>query len=300
MKRALSPQGRKRARADGLFGYTLAAPQILGFALFGVYPLLEVFRLSTLKVNSLSGVEQFVGIENYVRILEDPGMPTVMRNTGFFVATLSVVGTVLALALALLVNQQLKGINFFRAAIFLPALISMVAWTIVWGYMLQPKGLFDAMLVAFDGSPFPWLRSDLVTVGILVLVQALKNVGLNMMILLAALQSVPAEVKEAARVDGAGAWRTFRSIVLPEISPSVLMVFMLMIVGSFKVFDVIYLLTQGGPGVSTTVLSYYIYDQAFTYNDVGYASALSVLLFVLVLIISTAVWQLRKRFVAYA
>lgn len=300
MKRTITPAARRRRGADGLFGYTLAAPQILGFAAFGIYPLLEVFRLSTFKVNSLSGMEQFVGLDNYVRMIEDPAMPTVMRNTGFFVILLSVTGTVLALALALLVNQQLKGIQFFRAAIFLPALISMVAWTIVWGYMLQPRGLFDAALVAIGSSPFPWLRSDLATVAIMVLVQALKNVGLNMMILLAALQSVPTELKEAARVDGAGRWRTFRSIVLPEISPAVLMVFMLMIVGAFKVFDVIYLLTRGGPGVSTTVLSYYIYDQAFTYNDVGYSSALSVLLFLLVLVISTVVWQVRKRFVSYA
>jgi len=293
-------QGTRQSRADSAFGYTLAAPQIIGFAVFGIYPLVEVFRLSTLRVNSLSGNEQFVGLDNYVRLTTDPGMPTVLVNTAFFVAVLSIVGTVLALGLALLVNQTIAGINIFRAAIFLPALISMVAWTIVWGYILQPRGLLDAFLVGLGGSPYPWLRSELVTLGILVGVQALKNVGLNMMILLAALQGVPSELKEAARVDGAGNFRIFRSIVLPEISPAILMVFMLMIVGSFKVFDVIHLLTQGGPGVSTTVLSYYVYVQAFTNNDVGYASALSVLLFGLVLVITVLVWQLRRRFVSYA
>ncbi len=299
MGSALS-RSRRRARSDGSFGYMLAAPAIVGFALFGVFPLLEVFRLSTSRVNSLSGDEEFVGLENYTRLIEDPSMPTIMGNTAFFVITLSVLGTVLALALALLVNQQLKGIGFFRAAIFLPALISMVAWTIVWGYILQPKGLLDAFLVSLGASPQPWLREHWLTLTILVAVQALKNVGLNMMILLAALQSVPAEVKEAARMDGAGPWRTFRNIILPEISPSVLMVFMLMIVGSFKVFDVIYLLTQGGPGADTTVLSYYIYVQAFERNDIGYASALSVVLFLLVAAITTFVWQLRKKVVPYA
>ena len=299
MGSALS-RSRRRARSDGSFGYMLAAPAIVGFALFGVFPLLEVFRLSTSRVNSLSGDEEFVGLQNYTRLIEDPSMPTILGNTAFFVITLSVLGTVLALALALLVNQQLKGIGFFRAAIFLPALISMVAWTIVWGYILQPKGLLDAFLISLGASPQPWLREHWLTLTILVAVQALKNVGLNMMILLAALQSVPAEVKEAARMDGAGSWRTFRNIILPEISPSVLMVFMLMIVGSFKVFDVIYLLTQGGPGVDTTVLSYYIYVQAFERNDIGYASALSVVLFLLVAAITTFVWQLRKKVVPYA
>jgi multiple sugar transport system permease protein len=124
----------------------------------------------------------------------------------------------------------------------------------------------------------------------------LKNIGLYMMIFLAALQSVPSELVDASKVDGANSWRTFRHVVIPQISPSILMVFMLTVVGAFKVFDVIYILTRGGPGVSTTVLSYAVY-KAFAQNDIGYASAFAVLLFVLIVVISAIIWQLRRRFV---
>lgn len=287
-------------RRDWAFGYLLASPQVIGFAIFGVFPIFEVFRLSLMKVEPLSGRHDFVGLDNYAKMLGEEDFYVVLGNTGFFVGLLSITGTLLALGLALLLNQRLRGISIFRAAIFLPALISMVAWAIVWGYILQPKGLLDGVLQTLSVSPVPWLRSHWLTLAILVGVQALKNVGLNMMVLLAALQSVPEELKDAARVDGAGRFRIFRSVVLPEISPAVLMVFMLMIVGSFKVFDVIYLLTQGGPGVSTSVLSYYVYYQAFQRNDIGYASALSVVLFLLVLGLTALVWQLRKRVVSYA
>lgn len=287
-------------RRDWAFGYTLVGPVVLGFAIFAVYPIYEVFRLSLFRVEPLSNSEKFVGFENYARMLAEEDFYAVLANTGFFVGLLSTSGTILALLLALLLNQKLRGIGFFRAAIFLPALISMVAWAIVWGFILQPKGMLDGLLQAFGASPVAWLRSHWITLAVLVAVQVFKNVGLNMMILLAAMQSVPAELKDAARMDGANSWGVFRSVTLPEISPAILMVFMLMIVGSFKVFDVVYLLTRGGPGVSTSVLSYYVYSQAFERNDIGYASTLSVVLFVLVSILTTIVWQLRKRFVAYA
>jgi multiple sugar transport system permease protein len=225
-------------------------------------------------------------------------MPIVLSNTFFFVCVLSVAGTIVALALAVLLNQRLPGINIFRAAIFIPALVTMIAWTIVWRFILQPNGLLDSIVSFFGLTPLSWLREHWLTLTLLVFIQLLKNVGLYMMIFLAALQAVPSELLDASKVDGANAWRSFRYVTVPEISPSVLMVFMLMIVSSFKVFEVVFILTDGGPGVSTTVLSYAVYD-AFRLNNNGYASAFGVVLFGAVLILTVIVWQLRRRFVSY-
>lgn len=278
------------------FGYTLIAPQVIGFAVFVAYPLVEVFRLSLHRVNALTGEEAFIGFDNFARMISEPDTPRILLNTLFLAVLLSVSETVFALALAVLLNQKLPGINFFRAAIFVPALVTMVAWTIVWGFMLQPEGLLDWVGSLAGLGPVEWLRTDWLTLAILALVQMLKNIGLYMMIFLAALQSVPSDLLDASKVDGANSWRSFRHIVIPQISPTILMVFMLTVVGAFKVFDVIYILTRGGPGASTTVLSYAVY-KAFAQNDIGYASAFGVFLFLLIVVISAGIWQLRKRFV---
>lgn len=281
------------------FGYSLLAPGVLGFVAVGGTAIVWVFWLSLHSVNALSQKKTFVGFDNYVRIFHDPDMKTVFPNTAFFVILLSVLGTVAAVALAVLLNQKLAGINFFRSAIFIPALVTMVAWALVWHFIVQPKGLLDGITGAFGLGPFPWLRGGTLTLVVFAVVQMTKNVGVNVIIMLAALQSVPEDLLEAGRLDGAGAWARFRHIVVPQISPAILMVFMLMVTGSFKVFEIVMLMTGGGPGVESSVLSFAIYHEAFELNDIGYASSLAVILFVAVLALTGIIWQLRKRFVYY-
>lgn len=287
--------GREKGR--NLFGYLLLTPQMIGFTAIGVVAIAWVIWLSLHHVNVLAGTQKFVGFDNYARILTDPSMITVLPNTFFFVFVLSLAGTVVALLLALLLNQALRGINIFRSTIFIPALVTMVAWALVWSFIVQPEGLLDAVLggVGIDGPP--WLRGGWLTLVVFAVIQLTKNVGINVMILLGALQAVPQELVEAGRIDGAGSSRILRSVIIPQISPAILMVFMLLIVGSFKVFEVVLLLTEGGPGVQSSVLSFEVYKQGFLLNDVGYASALAVLLFVLILLLTTVIWQTRKRVV---
>lgn len=292
--------GRARRGRDAgrnAFGYLLLAPQTLGLLVVGLVAVGGVVQLSLTRVNVLAGTREFVGLENYVRIIHDPDMGVVLTNTFFFVLVLSVAGTVLALALAVLLNQQLRGITVFRAAIFIPALVTTVAWTLVWRFILQPRGLLDGVLGLVGAGPLPWLRGGWLTLAVFAVIQLTKNVGINMMIFLAALQSVPADLVDAARVDGAPPWARFRHVVLPQISPAILMVFMLMISGSFKVFELVLLLTNGGPGVQTSVLAFEIFRQAFRLNDIGYAAALAVFLFALVLTLTGLIWQLRRRLV---
>jgi len=294
-----SPTRRRSALHAGrnVFGYALLAPQTLGMLVVGLVAIGGVVQLSLTRVNVLAGTREFVGIDNYARIFSDPNMTVVLSNTFFFVVVLSIGGTVLALALALLLNQKLAGINFFRAAIFIPALVTTVAWTLVWGFILQPGGLLDGIVGLVGAGPFPWLRGEWLTLAVFAFIQLTKNVGINMMIFLAALQAVPQELLDAAHVDGAGRWTRFRHVVLPQISSAIIMVFMLMVSGSFKVFELVLLLTNGGPGVQTSVLAFEIYRQAFRLNDIGYASALSVFLFALVIALIGIIWQFRKRMV---
>lgn len=279
------------------FGYALLAPHTLGMLAVGLVAIGGVVQLSLTHVNVLAGTRDFVGIDNYTRIFNDPDMAVVLSNTFFFVVVLSIGGTVLSLALALLLNQKIPGINFFRAAIFVPALVTTVAWTLVWGFILQPGGLLDGIVGLVGAGPFPWLRGEWLTLAVFAVIQLTKNVGINMMIFLAALQAVPQELLDASLVDGAGRWGRFRHVILPQISPAIIMVFMLMVSGSFKVFELVLLLTNGGPGVQTSVLAFEIFRQAFRLNDIGYASALSVFLFVLVIALIGIIWQFRKRMV---
>ncbi|MET0522409.1 MAG: sugar ABC transporter permease, partial [Jiangellaceae bacterium] len=150
-------------------------------------------------------------------------------------------------------------------------------------------------LIGADGPN--WLRGDGTAMLSVIVVQVLKNVGLNMVLFLAALQGVPADLYEAARVDGASAWTRFRSITVPLISPTILLTSIITVVGSLQVFAQIAVLTQGGPGTSTTVLVYYLYQQAFQFHHFGYGATLSVLLFLIVLALTVVQWQMRKRWV---
>lgn len=287
--------GRDKGRNP--FGYALLAPQMIGFTAVGVVAIIWVLWLSLHHVNSLSGTQEFVGLGNYSRILSDPSMITVIPNTLLFACVLSIAGTVGALVLALLLNQRLRGTTIFRSVVFMPALVTMVAWALAWNFIVQPKGLLDAILgtVGLDGPP--WLRGGWLTLVVFAAIQLTKNIGINMMILLGALQAVRQDLIDAARIDGAGPLRVVRSVILPQISPAILMVFMLTTVASFKVFEIVLLLTEGGPGVQSSVLSFEIYKQGFLLNDAGYASALAVLLFALILLLTAVIWQARKRVV---
>ncbi|MFD4993990.1 carbohydrate ABC transporter permease [Cellulosimicrobium cellulans] len=285
------------ARRDAAVGYTMVAPAVLGALAFVVAPLVVVVWYSLHEWNVLANTFTFAGADNYERMLSDPGLRDSLLASLWFSVGLVVLNISLALVLAVLLNQRLPGTTTFRTFFFSPVVVSLVAWTIVWSFLLQADGGINGFLslVGIEGPN--WLRGETTAMISVIVVQVFKNVGLNMILFLAALQGVPEEVQEAARIDGAGAWRRFRSITLPLISPTVLLVSILTIVGSLEVFAQIAVLTGGGPGNSTTVLVYYLYQQAFRFNDFGYASAISVLLFVIVLVLTLVQWQTRKRWV---
>ncbi|MFI5488603.1 carbohydrate ABC transporter permease [Micromonospora echinaurantiaca] len=284
-------------RRDHLTGYLFIAPQLIGSAVFVILPLILVVWYSLHEWNVLAGTFEFVGTDNYAALAEDPNLGSVLRATGLFSVGLVVFNLALALLLAVLLHQRLRGTIVFRTLFFSPVVVSLVAWTIVWGFLLQDDGGVNGLLdtVGVDGPN--WLRGDGTAMVSVIVVQVFKNVGLNMVLFLAALQGVPRELYEAAEVDGASRMRQFWRITVPLISPTILLTSIITVVGSLQVFAQIAVLTQGGPGTSTTVLVYYLYQQAFQFHHFGYGATLSIVLFAIVLALTVLQWQMRKRWV---
>ncbi|MFC6650589.1 carbohydrate ABC transporter permease [Paenibacillus rhizoplanae] len=246
----------------------------------------------------LLGEHRFVGLDNYKDIAVDPLFWKVFGNTAYFTLGLVPFNIVLALMLALLLSRSLKGIGIFRTAIFVPVMTSLIVWSIVWKYMFATdSGLINQLLMLFNIKGAAWLYDERLAMPAVIVTSVLKNVGLNMVLFIAAIQQVSRSLYEAAELDGAGKTKTFFNVTLPMITPTVFLTVVMTVIGSLKVFGQIYVMTQGGPSNSTKVLVYYIWEKAFKLFQMGYASALAFVLFFVVLILTLLQWQLRKRWV---
>ena len=289
------------AQQDALLGYVFVAPRVLGFFVFVLGPLLAVLYFSLENRNLLSGQVSFAGWENYrVMFFEDPVFWQMLRNTFVFSAGLVPLNVALALILAILLAPQFRGVTFFRTVFFAPVVTSTVAWVIVWTFILQgDRGPLNQFLRVLSIEGPNWLREPDPAMFSIIITRVVKNVGLNMVIFLAALQDLPRDHVEAAQVDGARPLQVMRHVMIPFLAPSILLVTIITIIGSLNVFDHIMLLTSGGPSNATTVLAYYVYFNAFKSYEVGYASSIAVLLFVVALVLTIMQWSLRRRFVHY-
>lgn len=289
------------ALKDALWGYLFVAPQVLGFLFFVLGPVIAIFVFSLQDRNLLSGKATFIGLENYQTLFtHDPIFMKVLGNSLVFTAGLVPLNLVLALTLAILLARQAFAVNFFRAVFFSPVVTSAVAWAIVWSFMLQGnQGTINQFLKIFGITGPNWLFEPGWAMFWVIVTRVLKNVGLNMVLFLAALQDMPREHIEAARVDGANGWQTVRSIILPFLAPTILLVTIITVIGSLNVFDHIMLLTAGGPSNSTMVVAYYVYYTAFKTNETGYASSIAVILFLIALGLTALQWTMRKRFIDY-
>ena len=287
------------ARKETLFGYLFIMPQILGFLVLVLGPLISVFIFSTQNRSLLTQKVEFVGLANYERLFtQDSLFWQVLGNTLVFATGLVPLNVILALGLALMVSQRLRGIVVFRTLYFAPVVTSAVAWSIVWGFLLQGERGTINQLLTLAGIQGPnWLRDPGWAMFWVIFTRTLKGVGINMIIFLAAIMDLPSELYDAACVDGANSWQRLRYITLPLLAPTTLLVTLLVMIGSLKVFDTIFLLTAGGPANATLVLVNYIYKVGFQFFESGYASALSVILFLITLMLTLLQWGLRRRFI---
>ncbi|GGP32135.1 carbohydrate ABC transporter permease [Streptomyces melanogenes] len=279
--RTKAPAARPRRRGRAA-PYLFVLPALLLFAAFKLYPIGWSFVMSLHR--TVAGVDTYVGADNYTRMLDDPLMWTALRNTGVILAVQVPLMLALATALAVALNSTLlRGRSLFRLGFFLPMVTGLVAYGIVFSVLLNKDyGLVNWLLGQLGIDPVPWLTDGLWARISLGLALTWHYTGYNAVLLLARLQTIPHELYDAASVDGAGAFAAFRHVTLPGLRPALLLTTVLSTIGTLQLFDEPYVLTGGGPDNATLTIGVYLYRNAFTYFDFGYASALAYALTVLI------------------
>lgn len=275
-----------RGRAINLF----YAPAILVLIIFTLYPLISGFALSLTNWDGYNPDKTFVGLSNYVTMLKDSNFRVVLANTFIYGIGSTIIQQVLGLGLALLLNTRIKGRNVIRAIIYLPALVSAVIMGTMYYFVFQyQQGALNSILVALGFDRVVWFDNPHVAVAIVVIVNSIQYVGTSMIIYLAGLQGINREVVEAAELDGASGWKMFRNITLPMLMPAFSTSVVLNLIGGLKLYDVIQVLTGGGPGYATNSVSTYISLTYFNNQNAGYASAIGVVLFAVIVVVTVLV-----------
>jgi multiple sugar transport system permease protein len=291
---------------ESLSGYAFISPWLLGFLFLTAGPMLASLFISGTSWTMLSS-PRWVGFENYSRLmLEDPLFVQSLWNTLYFVVLAVPLGLVCSLGLAMLLNQRLRGIGVFRTIFFLPSITNMVAVSVLWLWIFNPEyGLLNLALQKVGIVGPLWLQ-DAAWAKPALVVMSLWGMGGTMIIFLAALQGIPAELFEAASLDGAGPFRRFLHVTLPMISPAFLFNLIVGIIGSFQVFTQAYVMTgtaqpgsEGGPNNATLFVVLYLYKKAFQEFKMGYASALAWTLFAIILVFTMLQWRMSKRWLYY-
>jgi len=271
---------------DGFWAFLMLLPNVAGFLMFILIPVVATFVISFASWD-LTDNFRFVGLENYAELVRDKVFHQVFWNTIYFTVVSVPISIVLSLFLAILLNQPLRFIRFYRAAFFIPVISSMVAVAVIWQWIYNPQfGLLNYALSWFGIEGPTWLTSTRWAMIAIIITSIWKSLGFNMLIFLAGLQSIPESYYEAAEIDGARWFAKFRHITIPLLSPTTFFITVMAVINSFQVFDTVYLMTQGGPARSTSVLVYYIYQNAFQFFQMGYASAIAYVLFFVVLFVT--------------
>jgi len=290
LRRVASAAARPRRapwRRDGRTAFLLLAPTLAVFGVFVLFPIVFSFYLSFQQWNLFSGAHTFVGGANYRAVFADPEFWQVFRNTAVYTLATVPLNMALALGVAVLLARRMRGKRLLRAAFFTPVVVSSVAAGVIWRWVFDPNlGLFNVSLGALGLPAVDWTSNGTSAMAALIIVGVWKTFGVNMVLFSAGLSGIPRQYYEAAAMDGARAWGQFRHITLPLLAPTTLFVLVLSMIGSFQVFDIVFVLTRGGPLGATKVLVYYLYEHAFKYFDMGYASAVAYLLFALLFAIT--------------
>lgn len=296
----------KRSRAllrDMTAGYLFILPSFLGFILFSLFPLILTVILSFSDWNLVSGLSgiQLTGPWNYVELIKDPVFWESLRNNVLFAVWTLPALLVLGLLGAIIINSYVFGKQTFKVVYFLPYISSGVAIATVWKVIFQPTyGPINETLRSLGmADPPKWLADPNWALFTIALMFIWQNVGYYILIYITGLQSIPKELYEAAEIDGANTWNKVRHVTIPMVSPTTFFLFITGMIGSFKIFDSIQIMTQGGPGNSTSVLVYYLYKMSFDFYKIGYGSTIAIILFVVVMLITVLQWRGQKRWVNY-
>jgi multiple sugar transport system permease protein len=284
---------------EGRWALFFLAPTILGLAVLSAGPIIATLGISLTKWDLLQAPE-FVGVDNFTALASDDRFVKALRNTFFYTAVSVPLGLVLSLALALALNQTIRGIAWIRTAYFLPVVTSTIAVALVWQWIYAPdSGLLNQALTAVGLPTQKWLTNPTLAMPAIVVMSVWQGLGTNIIIFLAGLQAIPTELLDAASVDGAGRWARFRNVVLPLLTPSIFFTGVLSLIGSFQVFDQIFVLSRPRPTEATITVVYFIYENGFKFFKMGYASAASWILFIIVAVFTTVYFRSQNRWVHY-
>lgn len=299
MSEAPSAPRFSQRRWEEMVAYLFISPWILGFLIFTVGAMLYSLGLSFAETDLLT-FNRFVGLENFGELFSDRFVRRSLTVTTIYTFTTVPLGTILALGLALLLNQQLRFQGLFRTIFYLPSVVSGVAVAILWQWIYHPNfGLINSMLAQIGVDGPRWLFSREWALPALI-IMALWSVGGSMLIFLAGLQGIPTELYDAAHVDGANAWRRFQHVTIPMLTPTIFFNLILSIIGSYQVFTNAFVMTEGGPGSATLMLVLLIYRVAFEQFHFGYASAIAWLLFTIILVFTLMIIRSSHFWVYYA
>lgn len=310
-------KGRFLKKEEALEGYLFISPWLLGFLIFTLGPMLTSFYLSFTKWDLLRPTPLWVGLQNYQDLLKDPDFYWSLRQTLLYTLLAVPVGMVGSLVVALILNQQVPGLAFFRTLYYLPAVTSSVAMYLLWRWLFNPDfGLINYLLTTF--VPWPtwterelgvhwvplvahppgWLSDPRWAIPALVLMN-LWYLGSGMIIYLAGLQGIPPHLYEVAELDGASSWQKFRHITLPLLTPTIFFNLTISVINSFQVFTAAFVMTGGGPAKATLFYVLYLYQQAFDFLRMGTASAMAWVLFVIIVLLTWVNFKLAPRWVHY-
>lgn len=306
--RSVSAPSRKRALyskrrlIENVYGYAFIAPMLIGVSIMTLLPILASFFLSFTDWNFLLGFKQidFVGMRNFERLFADDMFWKSMTNNLIFML---VVPATLAfsLVLAVIINKQVYFKDMFKVIYFMPYISSVVAVAMVWQVLFHPSyGPVNQLLMSIGiADPPKWIADVDFALPSIMLIMIWISIGYNLIIYIAGLQAIPAELYEAAEMDGATPWQKFRSITLPLLSPTTFFLLITGLIGTFKVFDLVQVLTGGGPAGSTSVVVFHLYETAFINLKMGYASTMALVLFLTIFLITLLQWYGQRKWVNY-
>ncbi|MFO7446800.1 MAG: sugar ABC transporter permease [Ignavibacteriaceae bacterium] len=285
-KKLKSPNYKK---GDGLAALLFLSPTLIVFSAFILFPVFFSFYLSFQQWNMFGGDSTFVGFDNYVRLFQSEEFWLVLKNTAIYTIGTIPLNMVFSLGVAYVLNKKIIGKKFLRTAFFAPVIISPVAAALIWRWLYDPNfGLINYSIAIFGFDTVNWLNDPSAAMFALIIMGVWKTFGINMVLFSAGLQAIPESYYEAADIDGAGKWAKFWHITIPMLSPTTFFIMIMSMISSFQVFDIVYVLTSGGPLGSTKVLVFYVYEQAFKFFEMGYASAGAYVLFAILFILTMA------------
>ncbi len=298
---AAVPRRRRGPRSgEGWWALLFLAPTLIGLTLLSAGPIAASFGISLTSWDLLRP-PQFVGLDNFVSLASDSRFLASLRNTAFYVLLSVPIGMVLALGLALALNQSLRGIAFIRTAYFLPVVTSATAVGLVWAWIYSANnGLLNQFIGVFGLPAQRWISDPFWAMPAIIAMSVWQGLGINVIIFLAGLQAIPQEYYDAASVDGAARWSRFRHVTLPLLTPSIFFTGILSLIGSFQIFDQVYILARPGkPTEATITLVYFIYESGFKFFRMGEAAAASWILFLIVAVLTVIYFRSQRRWVHY-